>query len=150
MDLSNKQKRALAVAYVYEQRYDGKPAPITELNEVFFDDDRFLRIFDTWAEAGYNKSVLLQTRRLLQALIRRGLMEEAGTAISKSGCPEYAGPGRYNPKGYTRVCKTYRLTDVGRVIGKATRQAMEEANPRLKEIRVAIDTSVGSRLSGER
>ena len=68
-------------------------------------------------------------------------MEEAGTTISpRSGEHGHAGPGRYYPKGYTRVCKTYRLTDAGRVTGKAedgaieaSVSAIEEANPSLKE-----------------
>jgi len=76
-------------------------------------------------------------------------MEEAGTAVSKTGGRDYAGPGRYNPKGYTRVCKTYRLTDAGRVIGKAEDEAIKasmkatgEANPKLKEIAERAQTAM--------
>ena len=89
-DLSDKQKWLLALAYSHAQRHDGDPTPITKLSEVFFDDDRYLVAFDSWAEARYAKSLLFQTRRLIQALIRRGLIEEgwrhaaarAGTALN--------------------------------------------------------------------
>lgn len=134
--LSDKQKWALALAYSYPERHGGEPAPITHLSEVFFDYDR-----KDYYLSSVKRSQHFQTRRLIQALIKRGLMKEAGTATHQTGGPDYAGPGRYNPKGYTRVCKTYRLTDAGRVIGKAEHEATrasvratEEANPELKEI----------------
>jgi hypothetical protein len=135
--LSDKQKWALALAYSYGQRHDGEPAPIAEeLDEVFLDYNR-----DDYYLSSVRRSQLFQTRRLIQALIRRCLMEEAGTTVSpRSGEHGHAGPGRYYPKGYTRVCKTYRLTDAGRVIGKAKDEAIkasvraiEEAHPDLKE-----------------
>jgi hypothetical protein len=136
-NLSDKQKWALALAYGHEQRHDGAPIPIADgLDEVFFGYDR--EDFDL---SSVKRSQLFQTRRLVQALIRRGLMEDAGTAVSpRSGEHGHNGPGRYYPKGYTRVCKTYRLSDAGRVIGKAEDEAIkakvreiEEANPKLKE-----------------
>jgi hypothetical protein len=140
-NLSDKQKWALALAYSYEQRHDGEPAPITYLNTVFWSDDRYYAACDAWMQARYAKSLLFQTRRLLQALIKRGLMEEAGTTIHHSGGDTHTNSGLYCPKGYTRACKTYRPTDAGRVIGKAEDEAIkasvreiEEANPRLKEI----------------
>ena len=67
-------------------------------------------------------------------------MEEAGTAVSETGGDTQFSSGRYCPKGYTRVCKTYRLTESGRIIGKAEDKAIkasvkatEEANPELRE-----------------
>jgi hypothetical protein len=137
--LSDKQKWALALAYSYAERHGGEPAPITHLSEVFFDYDR-----DDYYLSSVKRLQHFQTRRLLQALIKRGLMEEAGTFVhSDAGYSTWSGdcgPGRYHRKGYTRVCKTYRLTDAGRMIGKAEDEAIkasvkatEEANPKLKE-----------------
>ena len=133
--LSDKQKWMLALAYSYAERHGGDPAPITKLSEVFFDYDR-----DDFYLSSVKRSQHFQTRRAIQALIRRGLMEEAGTAISQTGGDTQFSSGLYCPKGYTRVCKTYRLTDAGRVIGKADHEAIEarvkateEANPKLKE-----------------
>ena len=143
-NLSDKQKWALALAYSYAERHDGEPAPITELNEVFFNyttgrDDYYL--------SSVKRSQHFQTRRLIQALIRRGLMQEAGTTVHDRRTDPSSmfnrgdqGPGRYHLKGYTRVCKTYRLTDAGRAIGKAEDEAtaasvraIEEASPELKQ-----------------
>ena len=146
-DLGEKQKWLLALAFRHEQRHDGAPAPITRLSEAFFsysnriDTDAYV-----WREAALAKRELFQTRRAIRALIKRGLMEEAGTAVVRSGMGAGTGggdqgPGRYYLKRYTRVCKTYRLTDAGREIGKAEDEAvhanvlaMDEANPELKEI----------------
>jgi hypothetical protein len=73
--LSDNQKWALALAYDHEQRHDAEPAPIVEVLEtVFFDYDR-----DDFYLSSVKRSQHFQTRRLIQALIRRGLMEEAGT-----------------------------------------------------------------------
>jgi hypothetical protein len=122
--LSNKQKWALALAYSYAEHHDGEPAPITHLSEVFFDYDADFHL------SSVKRSQHFQTRRLIQALIRRGLMEEAGTAVNDSmlnpSLDGSQGPGRYHLKGYTRVCKTYRLTDAGRVIGKAESEAISQ------------------------
>jgi hypothetical protein len=140
--LSDKQKWLLALAFDYEERHDGEPAPIAGvLDTAFFSYSNRLDT-DAWKgrESALRKSELFQTRRAIQALIRRGLMDEVGRMTSQTGGPDYAGPGRYNPKGYTRLCKTYRLTNAGRVIGKAEDEAIkarvkatEEANPKLKE-----------------
>jgi hypothetical protein len=138
-NLSDKQKWALALAYSYPLRHGGEPAPITKLSEVFFDYDR-----DDYYLSSVKRSQHFQTRRLIQVLIRRGLMEEAGTTISQTGAGSNndgdQGPGRYHRKGYVRVCKTYRLTEAGRVIGKAEAEAtearvraVEETHPELKE-----------------
>jgi hypothetical protein len=89
----------LARAYSYAERHGGDPAPITKLSEVFFDDDRYFAAFDSWAEARYSKSVLFQTRRAIQELVRRGLMEEAGSAISQTGGAQFSS-GLYYPKGW--------------------------------------------------
>jgi hypothetical protein len=133
----------LARAYSYAERHGGDPAPITKLSEVFFDYDR-----DDFYLSSVKRSQHFQTRRLIQALIRRGLMEEAGTWISQTG----GDAGRYCPKGYTRVCKTYRLTEAGRAIGKAEDEAtearlraMEEANPKLKERAGRINAALEKR-----
>jgi hypothetical protein len=109
--LSDNQKWALSIAYAHALRNDGAATPITTLSEVFFDDDKYYDAFSDYGEAAFNKSVLFQTRRMIQALIRRGLMEEAGTAISEI-------------RGYTRVCKAYALTDTGRPIGQAEHEAI--------------------------
>ena len=146
-NLSDKQKWALALAYSYAERHGGEPAPITELSEVFFDYDR-----DDYYLSSVKRSQLFQTRRLIQALIRRGLMEEAGTAIhSDAGyrCQAAAGPRALPLKGYTRVCKTYRLTDAGRAIGKAEDEATaasvratEEASPKLSQTAERIQAAL--------
>ena len=137
-NLSDKQKWALALAYSYAERNGGEPAPITELSEVFFDYDR-----GDYYLYSVKRSQLFQTRRLIQALIRRGLMEEAGTAIHSDAATAFwsggSAPVATTCKGYTRVRKTYRLTDAGRAIGKAEDEATaasvratEEASPKLK------------------
>ena len=64
-DLSQKQKWALALAYSYAERHDGKPAPITHLSEVFFDYDR-----NDYYLSSVKRSQHFQTRRLIQALVR--------------------------------------------------------------------------------
>ena len=80
-------------------------------------------------------------------------MEEAGTAIhSDAGYSMWSGgcgPGRYHCKGYTRVCKTYRLTDAGRAIGKAEDEAtaasvraIEEASPKLRQTAERIQAAL--------
>ncbi len=61
-NLSDKQKWALALAYSYAERHDGEPAPITELNEVFFDYDR-----DDYYLSSVKRSQHFQTRRLIQS-----------------------------------------------------------------------------------
>ena len=141
--LGDKQKAMLARAYRHEQRHDGEPSPIAQvLDEAFvsysnrFDTDKYE---GRWSVL--DKSERFQTRRAIRALIKRGLMEEAGTAVSHTGGDTHTNTGCYCPKGYTRVCKTYRLTDAGRAIGKAEDKAIkaslratEEANPKLKEI----------------
>ena len=138
-NLSDKQKWALALAYSYAERHGGEPAPITELSEVFFDYDR-----DDHCLSSVKRSQHFQTRRLIQALIHRGLMEEAGTAVNDRRTDPGSmfnrgdqGPGRYHLKGYARVCKTYRLTDAGRAIGKAEDEAIkasvEETSLELKQ-----------------
>ena len=94
----------------------------------------------------------LQARRAIRALIKRGLMTEAGTAISHTGGDTHVNSGRYYPKGYTRICKTYRLTDAGHVIGKAedkaieaSVRAMEEANPKLKALAKRVEAALTKR-----
>jgi hypothetical protein len=122
-DLGGRQKWLLAWALDYENRHGGEPAPITQLNEAFYS---YKKRIDTDAYEGRGatlaKRELFQTQRAIQALIKRGLMEETGTAVVHSGPGSNGdrdqGPSRYHPKGYTRVCKTYRLTDAGRVVGK--------------------------------
>ena len=151
-DLGEKQKWMLALAYGHEQRHDGAPIPIAEgLDEAFYDYDR-----GEYSRSD-RKSQAYQTRRAVAALIKRGLMEEAGTAISKTGGDSGGDgyEGKYYPKGYTRTCKTYQLTDAGRVIGKAEDEstharmlATEAANPELKEhaanARAALDRWAGN------
>jgi hypothetical protein len=84
----------LALAYSYAERHGGDPAPITKLSEVFFDYDR-----DDFYLSSVKRSQPFQTRRLIQALIRRGLIEEAGTAISQTGGTQFSS-GLYYPKGW--------------------------------------------------
>jgi hypothetical protein len=141
--LGDKQKRMLARAYDHEQRHGGEPSPIAQvLDEAFVS---YSNRFDTDKYAGrwrvLDKSERFQARRAIRALINRGLMAEAGTAVSRTGGDAHVNSGRYCPKGYTRVCKTYRLTKAGRAIGKvedeasaARLRAMEEADPKLKQI----------------
>jgi hypothetical protein len=149
-DLGQKQKWMLSLAYAHEQRHDGAAIPIANgLDEAFFDYDR-----EDFYLRSVKKSQAYQTRRAVAALIGRSLMVEAGTAVSETGRGEpfagHAGPGRYYPKGYERICKTYALTDAGRVIGKAEHEAthaqmlaIEAANPQLEEsaakARAALD-----------
>jgi hypothetical protein len=139
------------LAYSYAERHGGDPTPITELSEVFFDYDR-----DDYYLSSVKRSQHFQTRRLIQALIRRGLMEEAGTAVNDRRTERHSmfnsgdqGPGHYHLKGYARVCKTYRLTDAGRLIGKAEDEAIkasvraiEEANPKLKQTAERIQAAL--------
>jgi hypothetical protein len=141
--LGEKQKAMLARAYSHEQRHGGEPSPIAEvLTDAFVS---YRNRFDTDKHSGrwgaLYKSERLQTRRAIRALIERGLMAEARTVISHTGGDAHVNSGRYCPKGYTRICKTYLLTKAGRVLGKAEDEAvkarlraMEEANPELKEI----------------
>ena len=141
--LDDKQKAMLARAYRHEQRHDGEPSPIADVLDGAFVS--YSNRFDTDKYRGrwgaLDKFERLQARRAIRALITRGLMEEVGTAISHTGGDAHVNSGRYCPKGYTRVCKTYRLTKAGRAIGKAEHEASaarmkarEEANPRLKEL----------------
>ena len=132
-DLSDKQKWLLALAFRHEERHGGELAPIAGvLDTAFF---RYSNRLDTdtseGRESALRKSELFQTRRAIRALIRRGLMEEAGTTVSPHS----------GEHGYTRVCKTYRLTETGQVIGKAEDEAIsasiEEANPKLREAALA-------------
>jgi hypothetical protein len=119
--LGDKQKAMLARAYRHEQRHGGEPSPIADVLDGAFVS--YSNRFDTDKYRGrwgaLNKFERLQARRAIRALIMRGLMEEAGTAISHTGGDAHVNSGRYCPKGYTRVCKTYRLTEAGRVLGKA-------------------------------
>jgi hypothetical protein len=152
--LGDKQKRMLARAYDHEQRHGGEPSPIAQvLDEAFVS---YSNRFDTDKYAGrwrvLDKSERFQARRAIRALINRGLMAEAGTAISRTGGDTHVNSGRYCPKGYTRVCKTYRLTKAGRVIGKAedeaieaSLRAMEAANPKLKEIAKRVEAALTKR-----
>jgi hypothetical protein len=152
--LGDKQKRMLARAYDHEQRHGGEPSPIAQvLDEAFVS---YSNRFDTDKYAGrwrvLDKSERFQARRAIRALINRGLMAEAGTAISRTGGDTHVNSGRYCPKGYTRVCKTYRLTEAGRAIGKAEDEAtearlraMEEANPKLKERAGRINAALEKR-----
>ena len=84
----------MARAYSYAERHGGDPAPITKLSEVFFDYDR-----DDFYLSSVKRSQHFQTRRLIQALIRRGLIEEAGNAISQTGGTQFSS-GLYYPKGW--------------------------------------------------
>lgn len=153
--IGDKQKWMLALAYRHEQD-EGEPTPITQLNTAFFSYSNRIDT-DAWQgrKAALAKSELFQTRRAVRALIKRGLMEEAGTVVHQTGGSDYAGPGRYNPKGYSRICKAYRLTEAGRVVGKAEDEAsaarlkaMEDANPKLKRSGERIRAATG-KLDGE-
>jgi hypothetical protein len=61
---------------------------------VFFDYDR-----DDFYLSSVKRSQHFQTRRLIQALIRRGLIEEAWTAISQTGGTQFSSGLDY-PKGW--------------------------------------------------
>ena len=96
-NVGDRQKLMLAQAYRHEQRHDGEPAPIAQvLDDAFvsysnrFDTDKYK---GRWG--ALYKSERFQTRRAIRALIKRGLMEEAGTAISHTGGDIHANSGRY-------------------------------------------------------
>ena len=128
----------LARAYRHEQRHGGEPSPIADVLDGAFVS--YSNRFDTDKYRGrwgaLDRFERLQARRAIRALIKRGLMAEAGTAISHTGGDTHTNTGCYRPKGYTRVCKTYRLTKAGRVLGKAEHEARlrEQANLKLKKI----------------
>jgi hypothetical protein len=94
---------------LWHERHKQGPAPIAWLRLPPADDGE-RRIGD---EA---RTELFSTRRAIQGLIGRGYMKEAGTVISETPPSREGEPGRYYPKGYTRECKTYRLTSSGRAI----------------------------------
>ena len=78
--LGDKQKWLLSLAYRHEKEYGGDPTPITRLNSAFLSYSNCLDTDTRWSALA--KSELFQSRRAVQELVRRGLMEEAGTAIS--------------------------------------------------------------------
>jgi hypothetical protein len=120
-------------------------SPITELTEIFWDDDKGDDAFLNGETAAYNKSVAFRTRRAVKALIARGLLEDAGSAVNKTGGKRgEVVLGRYAKKGYTRTCRTYRLTPAGRVIADELAEAWNKAQPpelqaHFKELATALE-----------
>jgi hypothetical protein len=122
------------------------PTPVTRLTDPFFDYD-----YPYEYDSAYHRQLLFKADRALKGLIKRGLVEVAGTAINHSGGDTHHMSGRYCPKGYTRICTTYRLTDPGREVAarvaaetRAELAAAEAANPKLKEIAARLRGLVDS------
>jgi hypothetical protein len=146
--IGKRQRSVLFFALTHE-KHEGKGkarVPITFLTEAFFHlfVDDWGSGFRTRGEEG--RAALFRTRRAIKALIARGLMEEAGTTKNVTGNIGWDGGRHY--KGYTRVCRCYRLTAAGRVIAekedsevKAEVRAIEEKNLELREIAEQIHAS---------
>jgi hypothetical protein len=86
-----------------------------------------------------HRAQLFRTRRVVRALIRRGLMEEAGTSVSETYDTNFM-TGQRIGKGYTRTCKAYRLTPAGRILAekinadtRARVEAVDRASPEERE-----------------
>jgi hypothetical protein len=127
-DIGRSQKSILFFLHSHERRGENT-TPITKLADAFWNYD--LK-YDT---AAARKSLLFQTRRAINGLITRGLVEEAGTAVSKTPDTTYLRdcvvPGRYARKGYTRSCRTYHLTAAGRIVARRLYAEWEEEEARL-------------------
>jgi hypothetical protein len=91
-----------------------------ELSDVFFDEERWNHAGARDVDDGYlfrtheaheHKYHLFQTRRALNALIRRGLVEAVGTARREFS--QWA-LNRHRPPS-----RTYRLTDAGAELARA-------------------------------
>jgi hypothetical protein len=110
--IGKRQESVLLFAVKHE---NGTDVPITALTEAFHVFvDRPQGMYATRGDI--NPAALFRTRRAVKRLIERGLMEEAGTAISESDPGGHR--GRRLPKGYARDCQTYRLTQAGRAIAE--------------------------------
>jgi hypothetical protein len=148
-DIGKRQESVLYFALLYEKgsRKGGPAVPITALTEAFFD----LPV-DDWGSGFHipgeeRRAALFRTRRAVKALIARGLMEEAGTAVSVTG--DHGSDGGRHYKGYTRVCRAYRLTKAGRALTEKIEaeveeqvKATKEARPELREIAESIKAAV--------
>lgn len=93
------------------------------------------------------RMLLVRARRAVKALVARGLLEDAGEVVSETPGDHFPVPGRYYPKGYSRACRAYRLTETGRMLAEqlkaqsdADYAAWRAANP---EKSAALDEIAG-------
>ncbi len=132
---------------VYRDELGGEAATsITHLagnHFVDYDDEGVERESDT------PRMLLVRARRAVKALVARGLLEDAGEVVSKTPAETFPVPGRYYTKGYTRLCRAYRLTESGRVLAgrlKGVRDAeyaaWRAANPENAAVLDAIEGRV--------
>jgi hypothetical protein len=114
------------------------------------------------AEVVYDKNyyIIAGERRGKTMALQLGALREAGAPEDKankaaeelaghSGGDSHHNSGMYCPKGYARVCKTYRLTEKGRPVAmqvtaeiRAELKAIEDANPKLREVAEKIRAAV--------
>jgi hypothetical protein len=123
--VGKRQEGVLLIALRHEGGTDVPITALTEACHVLVDSPRGM-----YATRGdINRAALFRTQRAVKALIKRGLMEEVGTAISQA----YPGGHRDRglPKGYARPCTTYRLTEAGRAVAE---RIADEVAARVKAV----------------
>jgi hypothetical protein len=116
--IGEKQEQLLYELYD-DKTGERRVLPTWRLGDVFYDEEHSEAV--KWGEDRlYNKSLLFQARRALNALIRRGLVQDAGTLFHE-----------VHPLlgGHPRTNRTFTLTDTGMAMAKtiAPRWAAEYA-----------------------